>query len=69
MRQCTDGMQMGFTEGGLRIKRQQAHGQETEQRGMGHFQMRRLKYKRRGTGQKIWRGDRTKTSTSSVELV
>lgn len=52
MRQCTDGMQMGFTEVTLRTERQQDRGQETVQGGMGLFQMRRLKYKRTGSGTK-----------------
>lgn len=43
---------MGFTERKVRTERQQDHGQETVVRGMGLFQIRRLKYKRRGPGTK-----------------
>lgn len=50
MRQCTDEMQMGFTERRARTERQQDHGQETVERGMGLFQIRRLKYKNMGPG-------------------
>lgn len=52
MRKHTDGMQMGFTEKRLRTERQQDHKQEIVQRGMGLFEMRRLRYEMRGLGTK-----------------
>lgn len=67
------GMRMGFTERRLRTDGREDHRQKTVQRRMGLSGQKGLNeessIKRGGQGQKIWRGDRTETSTSPAGMV